>query len=271
MRAVDAENKASAGKYRSWALERSEACILGERAYWERVYAAERREWEESDVVGDDWFAEHTATRLGAWLVAMCGEGRERVRLLDVGCGNGSFLMQLAREHGFRHLFGVDYSESAVALARSMWAKRMSSANGELAQAVFTVGDVRGYVPPTADGRVDVLHDKGTLDAVALQDGGAWVDAYLQRCLWVWLGAQPGSKLVITSCNFTAEELRAQVERAARASPSDTLGVECGRILELRELSDPPQYPVLEYAGQRGSPVVTLGWRWECREKPAAG
>ena len=41
-------------------------------------------------------------------------------RILEVGCGNGHLLVQLASEYGFVNLMGCDYSEKAITLAKEI-------------------------------------------------------------------------------------------------------------------------------------------------------
>ncbi|MDQ3368747.1 MAG: class I SAM-dependent methyltransferase [Myxococcota bacterium] len=49
--------------------------------------------------------------------------GAERVRLLDVACGTGRTLHQIARTHPAMHMWGVDLSPAYVRLARQRLAK----------------------------------------------------------------------------------------------------------------------------------------------------
>lgn len=37
--------------------------------------------------------------------------------ILDIGCGNAAFLVELKRDHDYTNLTGADYSEKSVELA----------------------------------------------------------------------------------------------------------------------------------------------------------
>ncbi|MBK8914322.1 MAG: methyltransferase domain-containing protein [Phycisphaerales bacterium] len=73
-----------------------------------------------------------------------------RFDALDVGCGTGTFLMELSRLEWAGRLAGLDYSPEMV---RRAGERAASSGLGERVQ--FTTGDAES--PPFADGSFDVL------------------------------------------------------------------------------------------------------------------
>ena len=75
---------------------------------------------------GEDSFVQHAYWSwgyryLGGMLIAKELCDRESYSsLLDLGCGDGRFLSELARKQPDHRLTGIDYSERAIALARAM-------------------------------------------------------------------------------------------------------------------------------------------------------
>jgi SAM-dependent methyltransferase len=149
--------------------------------------------------------------------------------VLEIGCGNGTLVLALF-EAGYpaTQLSGIDYSPSAIKLARSIAATR-----GE--GITFNTCDFLEEDPPILscmkEGAWDLLLDKGTFDAIALgekdQSGRSPAVNYpvrVQRLL------APGGYFLITctcmsnfceycdvidsyfelACNFTEIELKAQ-------------------------------------------------------------
>lgn len=136
-------------------------------------------------------------------------------QILEIGSGNGTLLFAL-RDAGYAasHLTGLDYSPDAVELARLLAHTR----NGR--DITFHVCDFLRESPPPplatglgrphASGLWDLLLDKGTYDAIALGEKDelgrspqAAYPAQASRLL------REGGYLLITSCNFTEEELKA--------------------------------------------------------------
>lgn len=81
-------------------------------------------------------------------LIRKTGVGPE-ARILDVGCGTSSLLGRLLDE-GYRSLSGLDVSGKALALARSLLAKRGS-------QVAWHQADLTRFDPPTT---WDLWHDR---------------------------------------------------------------------------------------------------------------
>jgi SAM-dependent methyltransferase len=82
-------------------------------------------------------------SRLDAMLVRMWTEGRRAIRILDLGCGPGTWLMRLAlraRDLGFSAIdgWGIDLSPAMIDLARS----RMRFAHDPHIGLRFDVGDL---------------------------------------------------------------------------------------------------------------------------------
>lgn len=133
---------------------------------------------------------------------------------LDLGTGNGHLLFEIHEtgDYDDSTLVGIDYSEAAVGLARKIAKER------EVDEDVkFEVADIIGeemagkdWVP---EGGFDVVLDKGTYDAISLSDetlpdGRRIYEDYPRKVSSV---LKKDGWLVITSCNWTEEELRAKM------------------------------------------------------------
>jgi hypothetical protein len=95
------------------------------------------------------------------------------------------------------------------------------------------------------DGAVDLVVDKGTLDAIGLSAGGAAARAsYAATCCRV---LRPGGLLVITSCNSTADELAAEFGGRPESS--------------FQEVDRVRTYPVFRFGGVEGTRVATVAFR----------
>ncbi|CAH2220006.1 jg27045 [Pararge aegeria aegeria] len=90
---------------------------LGTHKYWMEAYAKEISNFEHNGDPGDVWFGEESAIRVIDWI---CGCGIDKnTAIIDLGCGNGYTLSELAKE-GFTNLLGVDYCTEAITLAEKV-------------------------------------------------------------------------------------------------------------------------------------------------------
>lgn len=140
--------------------------------------------------------------------LAVDGEiGMKHCSVLDLGTGNGHFLIQLAMA-GFTKLFGIDYSASAISLARAITTR-------EGYDITFAQLDLVGSeLPPHPLTRLryNVCHDKGTYDAISLTPHTASRD--MERYLLnVTRLLEPDGVFVITSCNWTEDELMLRCQK----------------------------------------------------------
>lgn len=108
-------------------------------------------------------------------------------------------LVELAKQ-GFANLTGVDYSRKAVDLAR------MVLNDNNLPNVKLEICDILNNTLP-ADYKV--VHDKGTYDAISLNPGDPITkrQKYIENVYRILL---PEGYLVLTSCNWTKEELLKQ-------------------------------------------------------------
>lgn len=175
--------------------------VLGTKQYWEECYDDELSNFREHGDSGENWFGESITRKLITWL---CENITQRdTPVLDLGCGNGLILTRLRKE-GFTKLVGVDYSEKAIDLATSV------SADCGAADIRFKALDIladRDAVTTISGCQYGVVLDKGTYDAICLMpdaDVGALRREYY---LSVVHFLSKNGTFVITSCNWTREEL----------------------------------------------------------------
>ncbi|KAH0833019.1 S-adenosyl-L-methionine-dependent methyltransferase [Lanmaoa asiatica] len=144
--------------------------------------------------------------------------------ILDVGMGNGHLLFALV-EAGYdaSRLTGIDYSQGSVDLSTAIAKQRDEDGDNEdhtcknITFAVCDFLDPESSIPPpgresTSDGVWDLILDKGTYDAISLMDkderGIVPLESYVPRVIKL---LRPGGRFLITSCNFTEDELTQKI------------------------------------------------------------
>ena len=147
------------------------------------------------------------------------------IRVLECGSGNGTLLLSFLTSpedsdpQSF-HLTGIDYSPQASVLARGVEASRRETLKEDAEAEDLVVNPV-----PSAEWRVgdllrdeineqwDLVLDKGTFDALCLSDEPVLEDQeqrlpsllYPERIARLVVD---GGFFLITSCNFTEEEIK---------------------------------------------------------------
>nr|XP_044605037.1 EEF1A lysine methyltransferase 2 isoform X2 [Equus asinus] len=148
---------------------------LGTREHWDAVYERELQTFQECGDTGEIWFGEESMNRLIRWMQ------KHKIpldaSLLDIGTGNGVFLVELAKL-GFSNITGIDYSPSAIQLSGSIIEKEGLS-NIKL---------------------------KGTFDAISLNPDNA-LEKRKQYVKSLSRVLKVKGFFLITSCNWTKEEL----------------------------------------------------------------
>ncbi|PSN34019.1 EEF1A lysine methyltransferase 2 [Blattella germanica] len=154
------------------------------------------QEYEHGDV-GEVWFGEDSALRIVSWMTSS-DLVKQEDSIVDLGCGNGMLLVELARE-GFSNLMGVDYSQNAIDLAKSV-------ARAQNLTISFEVCDILSAENSLSSQEFAVALDKGTYDAVSLNPDNPKQrrEQYISN---VWKLLRPQGILILTSCNWTEKEL----------------------------------------------------------------
>ncbi|EJD49036.1 S-adenosyl-L-methionine-dependent methyltransferase [Auricularia subglabra TFB-10046 SS5] len=187
---------------------------LGTKEHWDSVYQEEIENFEELGEEGEVWFGTETVEKMVEWAEEHMPASKGPT-ILDIGTGNGVMLFSLADVgYNTRRMLGVDYSEDSVKLARLVAGAR------NWPEVAFARSDFLADDPPAPhnmEGPLnawDLLLDKGTYDAIALApqgDAGRHPkDVYPERVARL---LKPAGLFLITSCNFTEEELKAQFDR----------------------------------------------------------
>lgn len=236
---------------------------LGTREYWDSAYTTELTNFSaNTEDEGTVWFSDAGAEeRMCAFLEDLAEEGElvkgdedeednaNATRFLDLGTGNGHLLFSLREDGWTGALVGVDYSAQSIRLASSILASKPPASRAAISfHEVDILAPISTTAPPEwlGDG-FDVVLDKGTFDAISLSDetdarGRRIVEGYRESVERV---VKSGGRFLITSCNWTEEELRAWVE--AEGS---------GFVLEGKV-----KYPSFTFGGKTGSSVCTLCFR----------
>ncbi|CAL1673997.1 unnamed protein product [Lasius platythorax] len=169
---------------------------LGTLEFWENAYAQELDNFRDHGDAGEIWFGTANSRKVVRWITTKLDLNRESDKIIDVGCGNAMTLVELAKQ-GFANLTGVDYSQKAVDLAR------MVLNDNNLPNVKLEVCDILNN---TLSHDFKLVHDKGTYDAISLnpEDPTAKRQKYIENIYRILL---PEGYLVLTSCNWTKEEL----------------------------------------------------------------
>ncbi|KAH6633704.1 methyltransferase domain-containing protein [Boeremia exigua] len=229
---------------------------LGTRSYWDAAYTTERANFSANpDDEGTVWFSDAGAEeRMLAFLENLSDEGQlrkerdqdggEATRFLDLGTGNGHLLFALREDEWEGAMVGVDYAPQSVRLAEEI----RGSKGEEYADIGFYEWDLLGQEPGAWVGAgFDVVLDKGTFDAICLAQetdaqGRRICEGYREKVEGL---IKKGGRFLITSCNWTEEEVRGWFD------------VEGGELV----YESKAKYPSFTFGGKTGSSVCTLCFR----------
>ncbi|KAF9358969.1 hypothetical protein BGX34_008617 [Mortierella sp. NVP85] len=152
---------------------------LGTKDYWDKVYDREVANYNDHGDIGEIWFGEDSAMKMVDWVEENYDSVKETCSVLDLGCGNGHLLLDLA-ELGFEDLTGIDYSPAAITLARTVAKdKELDHVIRYEAVDFLAEEDTLAWCTQQAAGQGSdntdvqpkkfmVLLDKGTYDAISL-------------------------------------------------------------------------------------------------------
>lgn len=172
---------------------------------WDTVYDRENNNFQEIGDIGEIWFGEESVEKMVEWVTENITD--PECKMIDLGCGNGHLLLELTQE-GYKNLHGIDYSESAITLAKSVAEQR--DLGWIKYDAVDFISNPDWYLPNTP---YQLALDKGTYDAISLhpdqvqakKDGVPGPrEKYVEA---VHRMVDPNGLFLITSCNWTKEEL----------------------------------------------------------------
>lgn len=245
---------------------------LGTKEYWDSLYTLEiTNHTQDPNDVGTIWFDDCSAEdKVVAFLEeSELGLDKGKSSFLDLGTGNGHLLFRLREGEddedededeqddaaeksagGWRgRMMGVDYSSQSIEFAKRIATdKRFGKGDDEYVE--FVHWDIITASPepilqgPNVNGW-DVVLDKGTFDAISLSEEKDAQDrriceGYKERV--VPLIRQNGLFLV-TSCNWTEEELRGWFE---------------GGVLQY---VDSVKYKSFSFGGKKGQSISSVCFR----------
>ncbi|XP_007255150.2 EEF1A lysine methyltransferase 2 isoform X1 [Astyanax mexicanus] len=171
------------------------ASKLGTKEYWDDAYKRELQTYKDIGDVGEIWFGQGSMHRVLKWMVKQ--NIPKNAAILDIGTGNGVFLVELAKE-GFDNLTGIDYSNASIELTRNILDEE---------GLVNIKVQEQDFLNPSAELKdFDVCIDKGTFDAISLNPDGQNA-AKLQYVSSLTTVLKPQGHFIITSCNWTKEQL----------------------------------------------------------------
>lgn len=171
------------------------------------------------------------------------------IRFLDLGTGNGHLLFQLLEDINEEYegdktfeYIGIDYSPDSVEFAKGVAERKHSELKVNFDQV-----DLLQVNCLFLQNKFDILLDKGTLDAIALNqdpladfNGKIGMDVYASQVEKMMV---KGSILLITSCNFTKDELIKIITKDTKL-----------------EVWDEINYPSFQFGGVKGSTVVSIAF-----------
>ncbi|KAJ6531917.1 S-adenosyl-L-methionine-dependent methyltransferase [Mycena capillaripes] len=247
--AITGSSTASAGQLASiMSVSDLQPSKLGSKEHWDSVYENELANFQEHGDEGEIWFGFQSVEKMVKWALEHVPPSLN-ASVLEVGSGNGTLLFALVEEgYDPSFLCGIDYSADAVKLSRAIAETTDAGESITFADCDFLASDPPRlpHMPPGQRSDVwDLLLDKGTFDAIALgekeDDGKSPAARYPARVARL---LKPGASFLITSCNFTEDELRANFETP-----------ETGLVYHSRI-----QHRTYTFGGKSGSPCSSVAF-----------
>jgi len=132
---------------------------LAKSSYWKKFFEFDRFK------EGFEWYASFEDLR--AYLLQHVKDkqgSEERLRVIVPGCGNSDLSEKMCRDLGLKNIMveSVDYEEQVV--------KKMQEDKPKDLPLNYLYGDCTNLKEQFKDGSFDVAVDKGTLDAIAVDD-----------------------------------------------------------------------------------------------------
>lgn len=214
-------------------------------ASWDNFYKLEKENFEQNPQdTGECWFDDSDLEqKMVEFLYDNIGELptiSENSSIVDLGTGNGHLLFQL-REEGFKgELIGLDYSEASIEFSQKI------AESEQVENIEFIRCDLLDRNDNFLQKKLtyDIVLDKGTFDAILLSDtvdeeGKLGIERYpgnVKNLL------KPNGILLLTSCNFTKDEVVKLIESTD--------------LKEWKLIN----YPSFQFGGVKGSTICSVAF-----------
>ncbi|ODM97963.1 Protein-lysine N-methyltransferase mettl10 [Orchesella cincta] len=224
-----ASESEESGSKNAVAVEDLKPSELGTKNYWEDNFKDELNDFKNHGIIGDVWFGEDIMYKVVNYL-SDCHLVTEESKIVDLGCGNGVMILELARE-GFKNLTGLDYSENAIELSKTLVTTNEHDATFKMANLLEE--------PDKLDlGKYDVCLDKGTFDAISLCPDLPQSEARAKYFTNVVNLMTEQSIFILTSCNWTTPELISMSADYLKVqetipTPQFMFGGKCGNVVSI--------------------------------------
>lgn len=215
---------------------------LGTKEYWDSFYQLEHKNFEQNeDDTGECWFQESNAEDKMCDFIFEELTHLNNPKVCDIGTGNGHLLFKLHEEGLKGDFVGIDYSETSVQFARDIASRKSYQVTFERSDILQTNDS---FISQNSE-VFDLVLDKGTLDAIALssdkyENGLTGFEIYP---LHVSKLIKKGGILLITSCNFTQDEIYKHFTSSGKF-----------------EFFGKVDYPTIEFGGAKGSTICTVAF-----------
>lgn len=203
--------------------------------------------------------------------------GKQNCSFLDLGTGNGHALFRLREgeeegegdeegEEGWGgRMMGVDYSARSIEFARRIAVDKGFGPDDGTKEVEFAHWDIMTQCPSPAvlngvnTAGWDVVLDKGTFDAISLSEekderGRRICEGYRERVLPL---IREGGVLLVTSCNWTEEELVGWFVRGSGEGEGEGEGQGGGKLV----VEDKIAYRSFSFGGMKGQSVSSVCFR----------
>jgi SAM-dependent methyltransferase len=179
--------------------------LIGTKEYWDQSYERELNNYKSFGDYGEVWFGLKINKLIVDWINQNLN--KESDAILDIGCGNGLVLIQLAKKK-FKQLFGCDYSSNSIKLCEEITKNEFKSEeiliNFEVIDILSDSFDTNSFMNRR---KFDCIIDKGTYDAICLMP-----DIHLNSIRNKYKNSvlkliSKNGIFILISCNFTKEEL----------------------------------------------------------------
>lgn len=174
----------------------------------------------------------------------------DTIEILDLGTGNGHLLYELNEElldRSFDKIFkytGIDYSPESIAFCQEIVNQKYTPGLFKFKQVDLLMKNQHFL-----NNKFDIILDKGTLDAIALNqdplvdfDNKIGMEVYSSQVKQMM---KKNSILLITSCNFTEQEL---ISIITENGTNDL------------KVYQKIQYPSFQFNGVKGSTICSVSF-----------